>query len=236
MPVFSRRSIQKALNEVNALMPSRQFKHLIELLNVEGSKANEKRYAETISATWEIMIIAAFLKSQTLEYEAKISNGKNPDFRLIGEIPLMGDISTVSDDQQHIKNPVDQFRRLLAMLWKESHCQLGGISWRVESVDLKNESYQDRSRDMQWMCCCDTPNIRRGPIVRLALPLHDTLEAWMRPKLGPFFEGIASNPSQQSSIRINEQYSDEISVDCYIEFDPKKKNFTLGLSILSRRR
>ena len=138
MLIFTRREIQEKLNIFSRIVGKRKLSQVVKLLNVEGNKSNNKRILESLAATWEIVVVSAFCESGNTKHEMRISNGKRPDFFFCDHgVSLIGDVVTVSDDQQNKKNPVEDFSRIVMEIWGEFGPKQGTYSWHVDSIDSR---------------------------------------------------------------------------------------------------
>lgn len=126
---------------------------------------------------------------------------------------------TISDEQQHQKNPVGKFQKIINELAYKNDLQ-GAFSWRIDDIEIDTRSELEENRDWGFSGFINMPNVRNPKIVRLALPPEDDLENWIVPRLKPFFERCVNLPTQKHSIRIQENYSADIEVVFSLEYDP----------------
>jgi hypothetical protein len=107
MAIFSRRTLQRLLNENASFLRRRQLRNHVDKLN-KGD----------ISAEWEVVLLNIFSKLGKVEHERKF-NGKNPDIYFTSDdhaLDFLADIKTVSDEGIELKNPQ---RELYERLHKE---------------------------------------------------------------------------------------------------------------------
>lgn len=123
MAIFSRRTVQRFINENAAFLTGRQLKTHVEKLN-KGD----------ISAEWEVVLLNAFSKLGKVEHE-RTFNGKNPDLYFTSAahgVEFLADIKTVSDEGLELKNPQRQLNDRLHKEVAEKDikgawdCQIGG--------------------------------------------------------------------------------------------------------------
>lgn len=123
MAIFSRRTIQRLINENASFLTRRQIKTHVDKLN-KGD----------ISAEWEVVLLNVFSKLGKVEHERNF-NGKNPDLYFTSEdhtLDFLADIKTVSDEGVELKNPRKQLEERLHNEVKEKDikgawsCEIGG--------------------------------------------------------------------------------------------------------------
>ena len=105
--VFSRRSIQSLISQLQYVLPLPQLEGIVRPLNE----------TDRISAMWEVVFLAALSRIGAIRHEITLPSGRRPDFGLNCErYAIVGDITSVSDAGRHDENPVDmleyQIRRL----------------------------------------------------------------------------------------------------------------------------
>lgn len=111
--LFSRRSLQRVLDELSGNIDDKQRLDLVKRLNRKGR--------DRLAATWEAVFLHAFAKEVYVKHEQPISTGSKPDFAF--ELThddltfnVVGDITSASDKGLDYKNPVaalgDELTRL----------------------------------------------------------------------------------------------------------------------------
>jgi hypothetical protein len=223
MSIFTRRELQKRLNSLARVVGKKKLKRIVRDLNIEGNELNSKRYLESLAVAWETVVVSAFADLGDTKYEKKLSNGRRPDvfFRDQG-VRLVADVVTVSDEQQHKKNPVEDFSAIINKMWRDSGLQKGSLSWRVEGVDLKQE------RVLPKIPGCWGPfhlssrlrPINRRPVKRLALPPVGELGEYVREKVCPFFKELRIFADRPARLDVDEQYNQNISVRFSLSYSP----------------
>lgn len=181
--------------------------------------------------TWEIVVMSAFCELGDTKYEAKISNKKTPDlFFSKRDVSLIGDIFTVSDDQQHKKNPVEDFSKIVGELWREFGPTNGSFSWRVESIALKpspiSKPHAPAMRHLHLSS--GLRPIGRGSLTRLLLPPVEDLRGYLSLKVSPFFKKLALSPTREASLDIDELYAPETRVCFSIKYSPEGGQYSSG--------
>ncbi|OAI02940.1 hypothetical protein A1353_14875 [Methylomonas methanica] len=220
--IFTRREIQERLNIISSIVAKRKLRQILNLLNIEGNQSNSKRILESLAWTWEISVVASFCKLGNTKYEMKISNGKNPDVFFDDHgVSLLCDVFTVSDDQQHRKNPVEEFSRLLSEIWKECGPEKGSLSWRVESIDLDpvNASEVPITFSLPFHLSSRARPINRRSLTRLLLPPSETMKEYLYSKVSPFFKSLRLSPTPQT-LSVDENYHKELRVCFSIRYAP----------------
>ena len=177
-----------------------------------------------MAIAWEAVIVSAFAELGDTKYEKKISNGKKPDIFFFNKgVSLLADVVTVSDDQQHKKNPVEDFSTIIMNMWKESGLQKGSLSWRVEGVDLKQERAVSKTPGCwgPFHLSSRLRPINRGSLKRLALPPANHLSKYLHEKVYPFFQELQMFPDRPTRLDIDEEYNQEITVRFSLSYTPR---------------
>ena len=226
MPIFSRRLIQERINALSSVAGVKHTRSLIRKLNIEQSETNNKSHLEALSATWEVALVSSFIDFGNVGYEKKISSGKTPDLSFSLDSPdgFLGEIVTISDDEQHSKNPISKFQKTLFELQRKFNIiGKGGLNWHVESVDLNipDDLEKERWRDFSWAAHPYEPTVHKRKIIRLKLPPEKELERWLQERVTTFFREIGQMPEVGRRIRIKEAYSEDIEVEFLLEWKPK---------------
>ena len=228
MSIFARREIQERLNSFTRIVGKNKLSQIVRDLNIEGNKSNKKRLLESLAVAWEVVIVSAFTELGNTKYEMKISNGKRPDFFFCDRgVSLIGDVVTVSDDQQHKKNPVDEFSTIIGKIWKEFGLQKGSLSWRVEGVDLKPPSAPKTAGFWgPFHLSSRLRPINRGSLKRLSLPPSSQLSEYLHAKVCPFFKELRASPDRPNCLHIDEQYDPETTVRFSIAYTSEGSVFS----------
>ncbi len=220
MSIFARREIRERLNSFTRIVGKKKLSQIVRDLNIEGNTSNNKRLLESLAVAWEVVIVSAFCELGNTKYEMKISNGKRPDFFFCDRgVSLIGDVLTVSDDQQHKKNPVDEFSTIIGNIWKDLGPQKGSLSWRVEGVDLKPPSAPKTASF--W-----GPFHLSSRLKRLSLPPSSQLSEYLHTKVCPFFKELRTSPDRPNCLHIDEQYDPETTVRFSIAYTPEGSGFS----------
>ena len=123
MAIFSRRTVQRLINENASFLTRKQLKSHVEKLN-NGD----------LSAEWEVVLLNVFSKLGRVEHERNFK-GKKPDLYFTSEdhsLDFLADIKTVSDEGIELKNPRKQLDERLYKEIKEKdikgawRCEIGG--------------------------------------------------------------------------------------------------------------
>lgn len=227
MSIFARREIQKRLNSFARIVGKKKLNQIVRDLNIEGNESNNKRFLESLAVAWEVVIVSAFAELGNTKYEIKISNGKKPDFFFCDHgVLLIGDVFTVSDEQQHKKNPVDEFSTIIGKIWKEFGLQKGSLSWRVEGVDLKPRSAPKTAGFWGPFHLSSKRPINHGCLKRLTLPPLSQLSEYLHAKVCPFFKKLRASPDRPNCLHVDEQYDSETMVRFSIAYTPKGSGFS----------
>lgn len=121
MAIFSRRTIQRLINENASFLTTRQIKNHVDNLN-NGD----------LGVEWEVVLLNVFSKLGRVEHE-KNFNGKKPDIYFTSEdhsLDFLADIKTVCDEGVELKNPQKQLDERLFKEIKEKNIR-GDWSYEI---------------------------------------------------------------------------------------------------------
>ena len=107
MTIFSRRVIQKFLNENRKFMDEEKITDHIKKLNYQNN--------ESIAAEWEVVVLNALSKIGSIEHEKYFPGSKKPDiyFKSPTIDVFVADITSVSDENYDNENPITYFYKCL---------------------------------------------------------------------------------------------------------------------------
>lgn len=151
--IFSRRAIQRMLNEVKPVVTKKQYTGLVRKLNVPGPTC--------LPTMWEVAVLAQFAQMGTLVHEAKLPNDKRPDikFQAHDGFSFVADVTTVSDRGVDQRNPYAEFSEIIEEEKRSLGLQIGGVN-----LDVREQ-----------------PEVmKEGTRRRLRLPPHDQLREYVR--------------------------------------------------------
>jgi hypothetical protein len=228
MSVFTRRQLQRRLNSLAGVIGKRKLGRIVRDLDIQGNTSNQKRYVESLGVAWEVVIVSAFVSLGDMTYEKRISNGKKPDvFFHDGRVNLLADVVTVSDDEQHRKNPVEHFSSIIREMWRGAGLK-GGISWRVDAINLEQKKTMPNTPGC-WgplHLSCRLHPISRRPIKRLALPPDEHLREYLYKKASSFFRQLHVFPGRPTGIHVDEEYKGGMRVRFSLSYNPQGGDLT----------
>lgn len=179
MPLFSRRTVQRWLNELVDTISSNDLGRITATLNRGGIQALDNE--------WELAVIRGLRNFGTISYEEGSRGSSRPDvlFEMTDRphATFLADITTVSDRGLENENPVELFRRELATL--------------VRKQGLKPEHFIDHIQ-----------GARVGPFgngkMRLNLPSRKEIPSFLKTRLSTFLDEIVKRNLTHHSIAIKE--------------------------------
>lgn len=169
MFVFSRRALQRFLFDLHGVLEDGQLTSLVERLNRPGD--------DRLPAMWELVFLRALSSIANLRHEVELPSGRRPDFEFVlthegRYVPIVGDITSVSDAGLDEQNPVEL---------------LGDEITRLAKKYKLNPNHFSR----------DVKGGRVGEFgtgkMALRLPPRGELLALMREKVEPFVRGLAES-------------------------------------------
>jgi hypothetical protein len=126
MPIFSKRTLQRLINENSRFLTKEQLLKHINGLN----KSNE----DSINFEWEVVLLNAFNKLGKLSHEPTLAGKRRLDL-LFGHstgTELLADIATVSDRGFEAENPLEPFLSELTRMRNKYGLKQGSFSWKIE--------------------------------------------------------------------------------------------------------
>jgi len=101
--IFSRREVQRALDDLALVLNEKQLLPLINKLNKPGE--------QRLPTTWEVVLLRELSKFPNFQYEEPLPSGRTPDFRFTVDVDgkgveVIGDITAPSDQGQENSNPI----------------------------------------------------------------------------------------------------------------------------------
>lgn len=155
--IFSRRTIQRRLDELRYAADARIVDALVQRLNRPGK--------DRFAAMWEVVILHALAPLGTLEVEIEIASGKRPDLKFTTSVlSFTADITTVSDEGLDEQNPYRDFSELIEALKTKLGLKVGGTDIRIKPQRITTA---------------------RGTKARLRLPPRNQLRAFVRDEIEP---------------------------------------------------
>lgn len=173
MALFSRREIQKRLDEVAGLLTREQLTGLVGRLNKTDRAA--------IEAEWELMCVSSLARAGSVRHEHRFPGATRfPDIHFKNATAeFVADITAVSDAGYEEENPID-------VLWKEvrkllqKHAPFGGFDMAVSSA------MQGKPRDQK---------------VKLAIPPRHDIPAFLKRNFVLFLEAVGRNQNDAARHR-----------------------------------
>ncbi len=124
--IFARRALQHRLDELSHVLDKNATTKLASRLNKPGK--------DRLAAMWEVVTLHALSKLGVLRHEDPLESGRQPDITFNnGSIFMTADITTVSDEGLHEKNPVRELSELIEKEKTRLGLPIGGLQIKVES-------------------------------------------------------------------------------------------------------
>jgi hypothetical protein len=191
--VFSRRAIQRCIDELRHVLSIEQLEGLVKRLDQVGSG----RFA----ASWEACLLHSLSRVGAVSYEAPLPTNSKPDvwFTYPGDnvVGFIADITAISDEGLHKANPAQH-------LYKE----LARVARRV-GLDPNHLHYDVRGQ-------------HEGPYgyqkTKLRLPPLTELSGFFDDRILPFLETIRDQELSQGQIVVEER-----DISLTISFDSSRR-------------
>jgi hypothetical protein len=194
--IFARRSIQRAIDALSAVLSRHQLSTLVANLNREKPDA--------LFWEWEIMLLAYFAGRGELHHQAALGGSSELDviYRATdgSGLEFVADIKCVTDDGAENSNPTELFFELLRKAVAKAKVP-GGF-------DVKFEGKRTKTRD--------------GEEVELQLPERPYLQAFFHSRIAPKIKEIArGEPGTPHRFHIDNE-----GIDVVIRYLPENRYTT----------
>lgn len=176
MAIFSRRTLQRLINENSRILKREQSLKLIEALN----RADD----HSLGFEWEVVLLNVFSKFGKVEYEPNLGGTSTPDLKFDspqGSLSFITDIATVSDRSNKNQNPCDDFHDELMRLVKKYGLRQDSFS--IE-IGRKNEGYL------------------RNRKIKLKLPPKGKFDEFFNADFKAYLKETANNPKSPNQFSI----------------------------------
>lgn len=198
MAIYSKRTIQRLINENSAfLTPEQISKHIRELNKDDKS---------SIGYEWEVVLLNVFSKLGEVIHEKDFGGSKKPDLyfsqKTNSNSEFIADITTISDEGLEKENPYEYFADEFKRFLKKYDLTPGGFHIDVDGNNLGE--YGDSK-------------------MKLNLPPKNQISKFIKEKLTSFVTKVKQKPSDPSFINI-----DENGVKLKITYDPKNNRYFFG--------
>jgi hypothetical protein len=177
MPIFSRRVLQRLLDENRNFIEEGQVKELVNRLN---------SFDKSIATEWEVVLINALSKLGNICHERNFGGETNPDIYFESEEipPFVADIVSVSSESYEKENPKNYFCECFRNFLSKK-----GVSSRGIRIDIEGELYGEYGNQK----------------VKLALPPKKDIPNFIQSKFANFVESIKKNPKNLASFSLQEE-------------------------------
>jgi hypothetical protein len=202
--LFSRRVIQRSLNFLRErILTPTQAKRLVSQLN--------KPSRHVISTEWEVVVVAAFAKHSTLQYEPQIMEGF-PDIQIENagadkDVSFIAEVIAVSDYGTVEKNPSDYLYEMVLMMALKLGVNWSALGWRVGA--RMDGRYPDQR-------------------VKVMLPSKAVIHSRLQTSIKPFLIRVKKEPAKS-----NELVWREPDVDFRLTYDPTQRHARFGGPLLA---
>ncbi len=222
MAIFSRRCVQGLLDRARPLLKDAYQKHLGRL-NVR--KISTQRITEVLSVEWELAVLVALDSLGQVTYEAPPGKLSDPDVLFESsqnDLKFLADITTVSDQNHHKDNPVEEFQRELLRRASKHNIHTHRLSYHIEGEEVEAERRALRHNSNLTMSL--GPKLRpitKDVKMRLRLPKKDKMFQFVKTNFTPFFEKVSQSPEVAHSLII-----DNANAGVSLEYNPNQKYLT----------
>lgn len=179
MFVFTRRAMQKMLDDIAPWMPEKPLTELIGRLNTPRTNR--------LPQMWELVWLYALGSVLTVEHERPLPNGK-PDLWfsvLAGDrlVPVVADITTLSDSALDSANPFKRLSEAVHEQARKAGMQGGGFHVSVSHLEAGASGTTK---------------------VQLLIPTGPAFEQLVKRHLKPFARRVAAEPTMPQTLEVDE--------------------------------
>ncbi|WP_160288086.1 hypothetical protein [Pseudomonas knackmussii] len=184
--IYSRRALQRRLNELRNVLDQETIGRLAARLNRAGK--------DRVAAMWELVVLHGLSKCGALQSEVALPSGRQPDiFFEQGALRLTADITAISDEGLDNNNPYQELSELIEAAKDKLKLPKGGLDLRIRS-----------KREIT----------KRGTRTSLLLPPRNRLQEFVNQELLPEFRAQIAVGKRPLSISItDDDVSLDITVD-----------------------
>jgi hypothetical protein len=199
MALFSRRFLQRALNESQAYLSAEQRLDLCKCLNTVRDNY--------LSKEWELAILHALKGLGTLQHEPDLPGTRHPDILFTAEdgLTFVADITAVSDRGLHRENPFDSLQEEFFRRQRKLGMLHGGFDVRVNSHPVNH--YRGSGKK---------PRLKLPKIADFPTKIFNT-------NFQEFMNGVRTNPNDKRQLKIEDE---ETSV--HFSYSPSRRGFGGG--------
>lgn len=233
MSIFSRRAIQRCIDENASFLTTEQIDRHVKLLN-QCDRAS-------IATEWEVILLRAFSNIGNLVHEGIFKGSSKPDLHMTGlrrelvdiadnkgpqenfeqqehtlsnrdmntppsqsyEQEFIADITVVSDKMIEMDNPYDYFRDEFGRQAHKKKLTLGGFDFQVGG-EATGKDYSNRK-------------------MMLLLPLRKEIPAFIKKHFGELITTVANNPNAPYSTEVVEN-----GIDVTVKYNPRNREAVTG--------
>lgn len=196
MAIFSRRSIQRFLDSNRQIIGE-------ELTSSHVNKLNREDGA-SLHTEWEVALIYCLSKQGEVKHETNLGGTSNLDILFkSSSIEFAGDISTVSDKNQHANNNYNAFLTAIS----EAAKKIGLDSISGLHVDVKGKEIGEYPRRK----------------IELRLPKRNEFNSFINLHIKPFLLQILKFPEKEHRTNIA---TDEVAIG--LSYNPEKLQYVSG--------
>jgi hypothetical protein len=135
--IFTRRSLQRRLDELRATLGDAAVGGLAARLNRPGR--------DSLSAMWELVVLHGLARHGQVVSEQPLGSGRRPDVRFVnGNISFTADITTVSDEGLDEANPYQALSEEIEIAKKRLGLPIGGVDLRIHSRQEKDTGVRQK--------------------------------------------------------------------------------------------
>jgi len=220
MAIFSRRILQHLINENAEFLKRSDSRKIVGHLNRMHKEL-------TLAPEWEVVIINAFSKLGTVEYERNFGGTRNPDISFtpfaLPEQSVALDITTLSDKGSDANNPLDELHDQVMDRVQARGLKLGGFQFRVEGTE--GHKYR-RYRRLTKTGRLSKPFFEGGKKTRLKLPgVSRFREKILNAQFEHFLDEIQAHPRANRDHMI---YDHDESIHLTISYRPGEMYTTMS--------
>jgi hypothetical protein len=220
MAIFTRRTLQRLIDENAKILSRKQIKKHVDELN----RMHERR---SLAFEWEVVLINAFSKVGKVQHEHSFGGSRKPDLYFESEEDptkcFVADITTISDKGFEGSNSIEALREDLLRRVQEKGLRQNSFSLEVEG------NYKEIHKGNYYMLPGD-PNetllYQGGAKTKLKLPgISRFEEKVFNSDFERFLDEIKSALEEKRTYRVNKIDED---IDLTIEYDPTQTFSSAG--------
>lgn len=129
--IYHRRALQRRLNELRGVLKDEEVDKLAKDLNRPGR--------DRLARMWELVVLHGLSKCGSVHYEVPLASSRQPDiFFQKGDLRIIADVTTISDEGLDDANPYQELMRLVELAKGKLKLPMGGLDLAIRAREERS--------------------------------------------------------------------------------------------------